>query len=287
MTMAGSELNNLTFRNYSRMFEKGVDLALMECGYEKCDSLHFWEGKKGFHIIHFVLSGKGKLEIDGKTYALSAGHGFYIGADSHARYSADSQDPWEYRWIGFLGTYGVGALNATTLPRDHVFTTAHTAEYAEMLANIYAHAMTKTESAEYRALGQLYILLAKLMDEFGVQEKIRGAADEYLKGAVELIRKNYTVPFGVNDLCQRINITRSYLYKLFIHHYGVSPSEYLVKFRLEKAREIMDSGHSSVDSLAERTGFASQSYFTKRFRETYGMPPREYMRRADQEGKKK
>ncbi len=268
--------NNDTFCNYYTYYENGLDLALLECGYEKCDPNHYWAGKKGFHIIHFIISGKGTLSIEGQQYTLKAGEGFYISPDQEVLYTADADDPWEYRWLGFTGTRAVIVLNATHLVRSQTFQLKDISVYIERLKQIYAYATLKTERGECMALGQLYFFLAELLEGFEEKDRRSDASAQYVNMAITMIAEKYQQEFGVSDICKQLNITRSYLYKLFMRYYSVSPSDYLLKFRLEKARELLAGNLYPVNNVAEQTGFCSHAYFTKRFREAYGTTPREY-----------
>lgn len=272
---AGFE-NNDTFLNYCQYSEHGVDLALMECGYENCDPKHYWMGRKGFHIVHVIFSGKGTLEVNGQQYALQAGDGFYIAPDQEVKYTADEQEPWEYRWLGFMGTRAVIALNLTNLPETNVFHVSDLAGMNDLLGKVYEQASRMTEQGELMALGYLHFFLAKLMDDYGKQERTTNVSSELVNLATAMIRENYAHDFGVQEICRGLNITRSYLYKLFMRYYKISPSDYLLKFRLEKAREILASQNCPINTVAERAGFSSHAYFTKRFRMAYGITPREY-----------
>lgn len=279
---AGFE-NNETFLNYYQYGEYDVDLALVECGYEKCDPRHYWMGRKGFHIIHVISSGKGVLEVEGRRYELHAGDGFYIAPDQEVKYTADEQEPWEYRWIGFMGTRAVIALNSISLPDTTVFRVDDLQRVCELLQKIYEHISRMTEQGKMMALGYLHFFLAWLMEAYGEKKKLASNSQELVNLATEMIHEYYAGNFGVQDLCKRVNVTRSYLYKLFMRYYKISPSSFLLKFRLEKAREILASQRCTIDSVVERTGFSSHTYFTKCFRQAYGITPREYLRSLHKE----
>lgn len=274
---AGFE-NNDTFRNYYQYTEQGVDLALVECGYEHCDPNHYWMGRKGFHIIHVISSGKGTLEIGGCTYKLSAGDGFYVAPDQDVKYTADEEDPWEYRWLGFTGTRAVIAMNLTNIPSSIIFHVDDLQDTIGLMSDIYDHASCMTERGEMMALGYLHFFLARLMTNHGRKDRIVSASSELVNLAISMIRENYMHDYGVQEICDGLNITRSYLYKLFMRYCKISPSDYLLKFRLEKAREILASQNVPIGAIAEKTGFASHAYFTKRFHMAYGITPREYAR---------
>lgn len=277
-----NSLNNQSFQNYYDYSEKGIDLAVVECGYEKCESGHKWEGIKGFHIIHFILSGKGILRIDGKEYALSGGQGFYSPPDKEVCYIADEGEPWEYRWLGLTGTNAVIALNSTILPEESVFSMKDVSSYCGKLSNAYFYAMSDEPGNEYRMLSEIYSLLADLQHEFSFVRNGNVSSAEYVKRCISLIREYYNTDLTIADMCEKVFVSRSYLFRMFKLYYDMSPSEYLTRFRLEKAREIIQNEAQNIRNVGEMVGFVSPSYFAKRFREAYGMTPREYMQLQQQ-----
>ncbi len=276
-------LNNDTFRNYWTFSENGVDLALTECGYEKCDANHYWAGRKGFHVIHVVVSGRGTLEVDGQTYHINPGEAFYVAPDQDVHYTADAQDPWEYHWIGFTGTRGVMAINCTNLAATHVFKVPDPGAMCAFIKTIYDCACMNTEYGEYMAIGRLYQLLAELIQTVGGSSRPVGATLEYVNMAISLIREHYASRYMISDMSRQLNLTRSYLFKLFQRYYNMSPSDYLLRFRLAKAKELLGSRPCSVSEVVAKCGFCSHAYFTKRFREYYGMTPREYIQKTHME----
>lgn len=279
--------NNDTFLNYYHYSETGVDLVLTECGYEKCDPRHYWEGRKGFHVIHVVLSGCGTLRFGDEVYPARSGDIFYINPDRDVIYRADEEDPWEYRWVGFVGTKAVAALNETVLPQKVVTTLSKVEVLAERMRQIYECASQGSERGDLMALGHMYFFLSELLEQCGTQGRDGDAAVEYVHRATDYIREHYAERMSVDDVCQFLSISRSYLYKLFKRYYGMSPSNYLIRFRLEKARELLNAQQYPVNEVAERVGFSDHPYFTKRFRMVYDMTPREYARRLHKEKMKK
>ena len=57
-------------------------------------------------------------------------------------------------------------------------------------------------------------------------------------------------------------------------------SQYLTQIRLDNSRKMLRETHLSITEIAMACGFSSQSYFTKIFRETYGLTPGLYRKSA-------
>ena len=63
-------------------------------------------------------------------------------------------------------------------------------------------------------------------------------------------------------------------------HYATSPTRFVTELRLERACVLLATTDLTVTAIAHRTGFASQSYFTRCFHRAHGLSPRAYRRRA-------
>jgi signal transduction histidine kinase/ligand-binding sensor domain-containing protein/DNA-binding NarL/FixJ family response regulator len=83
--------------------------------------------------------------------------------------------------------------------------------------------------------------------------------------------------FGVDQLVEAINMSRSSLHRKLKALTGMATSEVVRNYRLKKATVFLREGYSSSDS-AYKSGFGSPAYFTKCFREVYGITPGEYIR---------
>ncbi len=84
--------------------------------------------------------------------------------------------------------------------------------------------------------------------------------------------------FGVDQLVGLMNLSRSSLHRKLKAVTGLSTTEVVRNYRLKKACQFLKEGFGSSDA-AYKTGFGSPAYFTKCFREVYGMTPGEYVQR--------
>ena len=79
--------------------------SLSSMGY---DDFLFEKPSRFFRVInyyswHFVISGKGRLEIGDRTYPIEGGMSFFVPPDTKIRYYPDPADPWEYVWFDMRG----------------------------------------------------------------------------------------------------------------------------------------------------------------------------------------
>jgi AraC-like DNA-binding protein/mannose-6-phosphate isomerase-like protein (cupin superfamily) len=87
---------------------------------------------------------------------------------------------------------------------------------------------------------------------------------------------------GVPRLTELAAVSPAHLSRSMREHYGTTPTAFVTELRLQRAAELLGTTSESVTRIAHRCGFSSQSYFTRCFRDAYGMPPKEYRRRSGQ-----
>lgn len=97
---------------------------------------------------------------------------------------------------------------------------------------------------------------------------------QFLKQLQAIIQKNLSdSEFGVEDIGQQIGLSRVQLYRKVKAMTGSSVVDLLRKARLAKARRLLETRSMSVSEVAYEVGFSAPSYFTKCFKEEYGMLP--------------
>lgn len=92
----------------------------------------------------------------------------------------------------------------------------------------------------------------------------------------DFVEKNYTEPISVIDMSNHVNMGSDNFYKFFTSIAGISPVNYLIKVRLEKAKELLSETDSPVTEVCFQCGFANVSYFIRQFKKQYGVTPNKY-----------
>ena len=99
---------------------------------------------------------------------------------------------------------------------------------------------------------------------------------QFLKQLHSIIQKNLSdSEFGVEDIGKQIGLSRVQLYRKVKAMTGSSVVDLLRKARLAKAKRLLESRSMSVSEVAYDVGFSAPSYFTKCFKDEYGMLPGE------------
>ena len=106
---------------------------------------------------------------------------------------------------------------------------------------------------------------------------------ELLRQILSYIRSNFTEPLRVADLAQEFSISQSTLERIFRNSLAMSPKEYIIRCRMDAAREFLQQGQSVTESCSH-AGFGDYSRFIADFRRFYGITPAEYARQHRHEG---
>lgn len=269
------------------MFEKiyindlqHTELNMYRCGIEDCNSGHSWgPAIRDHYIIHYVLGGKGIFQIDGNTYTLSANDGFLICPNSIVFYQADMNEPWSYAWVGFNGIKADAYMKQAGLSILNPVFKYETDAYLKDCLMKMIDSKDIARGREIKLLGLLYEFLSKLIEIAGNKSILQtgiNRKEEYIKKALEFIQMNYSRKISISEMAHYIGLDRSYLYLLFSKYLKVSPQDFLITFRIDKACELMNNKSLSLGDISRSIGYEDPLQFSKVFKKIKGLSPREY-----------
>ena len=81
--------------------------------------------------------------------------------------------------------------------------------------------------------------------------------------------------FGIERFSREMNLSRSQLHRKLVSLTGLTPSQFVRRFRLQRANELLRQNAGTISEIAYSVGFSSPSYFSKCFIDEYGHPPSE------------
>jgi len=99
---------------------------------------------------------------------------------------------------------------------------------------------------------------------------------ESIKSALDYINLNYSSELDIDMLAKVSNLSKFYFCRLFKEITHLTPVDYINKFRVEKAIELIKNTDMSISEIAFEVGFNSVSYFIKVFKEYVGTTPFKY-----------
>lgn len=107
-----------------------------------------------------------------------------------------------------------------------------------------------------------------------------GASQPKLAEAVSLMEANIEEPMTLDELSHHVNLSRRQLERLFQRYLHCVPTRYYLELRLERARQLLLQSSMPIVDIALACGFVSAPHFSKCYRDTFSLPPRDERRRA-------
>jgi AraC-like DNA-binding protein len=102
---------------------------------------------------------------------------------------------------------------------------------------------------------------------------LAGVRDPHVGRALALMHGDPAKPWTVDELAQRVALSRSALGERFVALVGESPIQYLVRWRLALAAQALRTTGDSLGRVAHRAGYESEAAFNRAFKREFGMPP--------------
>lgn len=129
---------------------------------------------------------------------------------------------------------------------------------------------------EMQVIGNIFLFFGTLLQENLMSKGENDSDNNFCRQVLEIISVNYSANITSSDVAEELHMNNSYLCRLFKKHFGCTFQNYLCMYRLEKAKLYLKNSELTVSQIAFNTGFNSFSYFSKVFKEYYGLTPKEY-----------
>ena len=98
--------------------------------------------------------------------------------------------------------------------------------------------------------------------------------DAFIQKLRDIVTKNYTDEgFGLPQLCQKIGMSRSQLFRKMTALIAISPSDFIRSHRLNEAKRLLETTDLNVSEVAWQCGFVNLAHFSKIYQEEFGMAP--------------
>ena len=95
--------------------------------------------------------------------------------------------------------------------------------------------------------------------------------------AMEIIERDYSNrDITVADLSALCGMSEVYFRKIFMHCYGISPKEYIVRKRMDYACRLLSLGEFEVSQVAIMCGYGEPCHFSREFKKRMGVSPKKY-----------
>ena len=264
------------------------NLTLLSGGYYSCNPS--WN-KKATGIdqcykVYFPVSGSVTLEMDTGTFTLQTGRIYFISGFRLVRQICDSS--MDVYWLHFVPESIYLRYMLDQLPpicswplqksgwskRSYeeicqIFEDPHKDENKPRVDN--------SPVAECRIQGLLLSLISRLLEKLD-KKALQNFHPEYyhIKPALAFINSNYIENPPLSVIAAKVGMAQNYFHRKFKELFGVTPFNYMLAQRMNKARHMLASSTLSIKEVAETVGYENPLYFSRVFNLQMHMTPSEY-----------
>ncbi|CAM3368700.1 AraC family transcriptional regulator [Marinicrinis lubricantis] len=233
-----------------------------------------------YYLIHYVLSGRGILTSEGKTYRLKSGDCFIIHPEQLISYESDAEDPWKYRWVAFQGKAARAFIEKVGLHQSSpVLSTEGNPAVPKLFQDIRHAFQQKAHLSELLPVGYLYLLASHLKEALIPYGEAEEAASHHVlvKQMVHYLSTQFGSPVSIEKMAEDLGYHRAYLSRTFKKITGLSPSSFLLKLRIDKGRQLLRERQDlTVEQVAYSVGFTDPLHFSRQFKRMYSVSPTQY-----------
>lgn len=219
-------------------------------------------------LLIFAAAGKANYEVDSDKFTVIEGDIMFFNKGQYHTGFSDREQPWTYYTVAFDARLSEGiTLDHLNIP---LLTHSSKPEFFRSLYETLNYEWTAKKTG-YHLLccGIVSELLCTLIRENGNERK--------KSNAIEMVKmymiQNYIKDMTVNELASIAGVSASHFHRIFKENTGLSVKRYLNTIRINKARDLLQSGEHNITEVAYNVGFEDIYYFSRLFKKITGVPP--------------
>ena len=227
--------------------------------------------------VVFVSAGQGRLETLSHAWTVRAGTAFLIHPGVWHRYRPDPQTGWTEHWVGCDGPV------VRRLMRHGFFSPGRPLQAVqdehELLAAFnWLLASARSDRPAVQQVGSAAVM--SIMSLLYSARQARRAGPQRVARAIHTAMRQMADPahdaVPLPELARRLGLSYTWFRRMFLAHTGLSPHQYRLQARVSRARALLSETALTVKEVAYRSGFDSEQYFCRLFRQKTGVSPGEW-----------
>lgn len=222
----------------------------------------------------FPLTGKIQFQFDGTPYIFSPGKVVHGGAKMKLDQTVYDKNDWEY--ILVLYRICSSDLEESSFSHQHFeLSTGQSPRLIELIMRLWHVYNQHGDISRF----QTEMLFRDVLNEtlLCVDHRQKSCESDALFERVSTyIQEYYDQSLTIASLAEQNNVNRNRLSYVFRRHAGMGPAEYILKYRINMAQQMLLANDASVQQIAETVGIADPFYFSRVFKKQNGVSPTAY-----------
>ncbi|WP_313339792.1 AraC family transcriptional regulator [Sedimentibacter sp.] len=219
------------------------------------------------------ISGSACFTLEGEPYIMKPGMVIHAGPDMCLDKEVIGDESWKYAVIHYK--IPKSEIKKFPLYQSHfALLTGQNGKISDLLQQLMLSQSTPGASALFRTKLLFTTLLSEIFDS--VKKQLADNDTVVIEQVMEHMRKNYAESITIAQIAMDFNMDRRRLFYLFEHQIGITPSNYLIQYRMLKAKELLGTCDCPIKQVAECVGYTDSLYFSRAFKKRTGMAPSEF-----------
>lgn len=250
------------------------ELNMYYCGKRISTYNHSYgpEVRRHFLVV-YIKEGSATLLSHKDKPRMLAGSLFVMFPNEEIHYVVDKGSPWTISWVGLYGEAVYDLFSAAGITPESPIKDVKNIGHAlsSIFEGIYQLSFSLKQFDKLSVISLLYQFFSVLISDSASKISI-----DYVEEAARLIDYNYDKNITVENIADRLFINKSYLSRLFKSKKGITPKEYLIKKRLDRAAYLLKNSGVSVNTIALSVGISDPLYFSRIFKKYTGLSPSKF-----------
>jgi len=261
--------------------ERNNYLMINSAGYYEFDetygATHRKQGRKDYYLS-YNHSGSMKLGISQNYTIIEGGTVFIYKPFEEQYYGQASNEPISNYWIHFTGYGAYELLVNAMLSEGNVFKIGISDDIPEIFETLINEINNKNPRFELLASSLLMQLVSLISRKLQINSQTQ-ISDRNLRisESIQYIHKNYDKKISICETAKISHLSVNRYSCVFKQLMGLSPQQYIIKLRLQKACEMMRHTNLNLRQISSLVGFDDQLYFSRLFKKYENMTPSEYL----------
>ena len=233
--------------------------------------------------INYITEGSGIFETSTDQFQVVPGSILILRPGIWHRYKPDSDTGWNEHYLGFNGDF------CSSIFREGFFQASKPVLYVgfqENLLKLFFEIiqLVKDEKAGHHQVtaSNTILMLSKILSIVRNQEFAGKSIERTIRKACLYLRENLGTNVNIEKLAKDQHVGYSYFRQMFRKYTGISPTQYHLSIRMQKAKDLLASTEESFKEIAASLGFESYFYFSRIFKDKTGQSPMEFRKRHRQ-----
>lgn len=241
-----------------------------------------WERGRvlGAFQVVYVAEGQGEFESRGTgRVEVGAGSALLLFPGTWHRYRPAADTGWREKWVEIGGPLADRLLaEGVFSPRQPVAAVSRRLELEEQVDAIHRLVAQEPVGHAPELAAHALSVLALLRASHREQKPLPPVASA-IERAKRMMEDTAREPASMPGLARSLGISYSYFRREFRRRTGISPRQYQLRIRMQRAQRLLGSSDESLKQIADRLGFSSAYHLSLAFKAEFGLAPSHWRRR--------